>query len=151
MLAVLSLRGVFQRISGGEVGTMVQTRPRRTAVWGMVLAAVSLLDENPTPTEQQVREGLEGNLCRCTGYHNIVKAVLAAAEPDPERGLLERERLGRVHRAILNLSEQQRRCLHLRMEGLRYPEIAEVLGISASTVGEFLRRAIARLRKAIHE
>jgi aerobic carbon-monoxide dehydrogenase small subunit len=47
---------------------------------GMVLAAVSLLEENPSPTEDQVRHGLEGNLCRCTGYHNIVKAVLAAAE-----------------------------------------------------------------------
>jgi len=46
---------------------------------GMVMAAVSLLAELPHPTEQQVREGLEGNLCRCTGYHNIVKAVLAAA------------------------------------------------------------------------
>jgi len=46
---------------------------------GMVMAAVSLLEENASPTEQQVREGLEGNLCRCTGYHNIVKAVLAAA------------------------------------------------------------------------
>jgi carbon-monoxide dehydrogenase small subunit len=46
---------------------------------GMVMAAVSLLRENPSPTEQQVREGLEGNLCRCTGYHNIVRAVLAAA------------------------------------------------------------------------
>ena len=46
---------------------------------GMVMAAVSLLDEIPTPTEAQVREGLEGNLCRCTGYHNIVRAVLAAS------------------------------------------------------------------------
>ncbi|HVB43728.1 MAG TPA: (2Fe-2S)-binding protein [Streptosporangiaceae bacterium] len=46
---------------------------------GMVMAAVGLLAENPNPTEQQVREGLEGNLCRCTGYHNIVRAVLAAA------------------------------------------------------------------------
>jgi aerobic-type carbon monoxide dehydrogenase small subunit (CoxS/CutS family) len=46
---------------------------------GMVLAAVSLLQENPDPTEAEVREGLEGNLCRCTGYHNIVKSVLAAA------------------------------------------------------------------------
>jgi carbon-monoxide dehydrogenase small subunit len=46
---------------------------------GMVMAATSLLRENPSPTEQQVREGLEGNLCRCTGYHNIVAAVLAAA------------------------------------------------------------------------
>ncbi len=46
---------------------------------GMVMAAVSLLDEVPAPTERDVRLGLEGNLCRCTGYQNIVKAVLAAA------------------------------------------------------------------------
>ena len=46
---------------------------------GMVLAAVSLLAEHPDPTEAEVRNGLEGNLCRCTGYHNIVKAVLSAA------------------------------------------------------------------------
>ena len=46
---------------------------------GMVMAAISLLDENPSPTEEQVRIGLEGNLCRCTGYHNIVKSVLACA------------------------------------------------------------------------
>jgi carbon-monoxide dehydrogenase small subunit len=44
----------------------------------MVMAAVSLLDENPDPSEREVREGIEGNLCRCTGYHNIVKAILAA-------------------------------------------------------------------------
>ena len=47
---------------------------------GMVMATVSLLAENPRPTEEQVRTGLEGNLCRCTGYHNIVRAVLAAAD-----------------------------------------------------------------------
>jgi carbon-monoxide dehydrogenase small subunit len=47
---------------------------------GMVMAAVGLLKENPHPTEAEVREGLEGNLCRCTGYHNIVKSVLAAAD-----------------------------------------------------------------------
>ena len=46
---------------------------------GMVMAAVSLLEEIPDPTEADVRLGLEGNLCRCTGYHNIVQAVLAAA------------------------------------------------------------------------
>ena len=49
------------------------------------------------------------------------------------------------------LSEQQRRCLYLRLEGLRYPEIGSRLGISASAVGEFLRRAMARLRKVRHE
>jgi len=47
---------------------------------GMVMAIVSLLRENPHPTEEQVRSGLEGNLCRCTGYHNIVRAALAAAD-----------------------------------------------------------------------
>jgi len=47
---------------------------------GMVMATVSLLEEIPQPTETDVRLGLEGNLCRCTGYHNIVKAVLAAAD-----------------------------------------------------------------------
>jgi carbon-monoxide dehydrogenase small subunit len=46
---------------------------------GMIMAAKSLLDENPNPTEEQVREGLEGNLCRCTGYQNIVKSILDAA------------------------------------------------------------------------
>jgi carbon-monoxide dehydrogenase small subunit len=47
---------------------------------GMVMAAASLLKEHRDPTEAEVREGLEGNLCRCTGYHNIVKAVLAAGK-----------------------------------------------------------------------
>jgi carbon-monoxide dehydrogenase small subunit len=47
---------------------------------GMVMAAVSLLAEHSDPSEEDVRLGLEGNLCRCTGYHNIVKSVLAAAE-----------------------------------------------------------------------
>ena len=47
---------------------------------GMVMAAVSLLAENPSPTEDEVRLALEGNLCRCTGYHNIVRAILAASK-----------------------------------------------------------------------
>ena len=47
---------------------------------GMIMAAADLLKENPHPTEEQVREGLEGNLCRCTGYQNIVRAVLKAAQ-----------------------------------------------------------------------
>ena len=46
---------------------------------GMIIAAADLLRDNPHPTEQEVREGLEGNLCRCTGYQNIVRAVLRAA------------------------------------------------------------------------
>ena len=46
---------------------------------GMIMQSIDLLNDNPDPTEQEIREGLEGNLCRCTGYHNIVKAVQAAA------------------------------------------------------------------------
>jgi carbon-monoxide dehydrogenase small subunit len=46
----------------------------------MIMAAAGLLSENPDPTEEQVRHALEGNLCRCTGYHNIVRAVLDAAK-----------------------------------------------------------------------
>ncbi len=42
---------------------------------GMIMQSVALLEENPSPTEQEIRLGLEGNLCRCTGYHNIVRAV----------------------------------------------------------------------------
>ena len=83
---------------GGEVTTIEGSRPTAPSCtrWrprsatehglqcgfctpGMVMAAVGLLSENPKPTEREVREGLEGNLCRCTGYHNIVQAVLAAA------------------------------------------------------------------------
>ena len=47
---------------------------------GMIMASIDLIADNPDPDEAQVRHGLEGNLCRCTGYHNIVKAALAAAE-----------------------------------------------------------------------
>ncbi|MEO0761919.1 MAG: (2Fe-2S)-binding protein, partial [Pseudomonadota bacterium] len=49
---------------------------------GMVMAAAALLKENPKPTEAEVRHYLEGNICRCTGYHNIVKAILAASGQD---------------------------------------------------------------------
>ncbi|SLN68590.1 (2Fe-2S)-binding protein [Ruegeria meonggei] len=49
---------------------------------GMVMSAAALLKENPRPTEAEVRKYLEGNLCRCTGYHNIVKAILAASGQD---------------------------------------------------------------------
>jgi carbon-monoxide dehydrogenase small subunit len=51
---------------------------------GMIMAAADLLARNPSPTEEEVRHGLEGNLCRCTGYHNIVKAVLDAAKSGPQ-------------------------------------------------------------------
>ncbi len=50
---------------------------------GMVMAAIGILADNPDPTDREVREGLEGNLCRCTGYHNIVHAVRTAAAAGP--------------------------------------------------------------------
>ncbi|MCZ6568025.1 MAG: 2Fe-2S iron-sulfur cluster-binding protein, partial [Actinobacteria bacterium] len=62
---------------------------------GMIMAAVSLLEDNANPTEDEIRHGIEGNLCRCTGYHNIVRAVEYAgakmrgeepAPPDWEEG-----------------------------------------------------------------
>ncbi|NIH88416.1 2Fe-2S iron-sulfur cluster-binding protein [Amycolatopsis granulosa] len=52
---------------------------------GMIMASVSLLAHNPRPTRQQVRDGLEGNLCRCTGYHNIVNAVMNASGQEVQR------------------------------------------------------------------
>jgi len=73
------------------------------------------------------------------------------APGNAERELLDRERMGRLNQAVEGLSEQQKRCLFLRMEGLHYPEIASTLGISASAVGEFLRRALLRLRKVRDE
>src|SRR5204862_1956288 len=53
---------------------------------GMIMAAAGLLAENPNPTEEEVRHGLEGNLCRCTGYHNIIKAELDAANATAPNG-----------------------------------------------------------------
>ncbi len=53
---------------------------------GMVMAAVGVLADNPDPTDREIREGLEGNLCRCTGYHNIVRAVRSAADAGPAAG-----------------------------------------------------------------
>jgi RNA polymerase sigma-70 factor (ECF subfamily) len=80
-----------------------------------------------------------------------LEARLVAVSEDPERALLERERMLRFHHAVEGLSQQQQRCLFLRLEGLRYPEIGSALGISASAVGEFLRRAVSRLRKVRDE
>ena len=67
----------------------------------------------------------------------------------PEERAIEHERRVRLGHAIAALSPQQRQCLHLRTEGFRYREIAAILCISDSSVGEFLHRAIVRLRKAL--
>jgi carbon-monoxide dehydrogenase small subunit len=62
---------------------------------GMIMQSIDLLNENPHPTEAEVRVGLEGNLCRCTGYHNIVKSVLYAAEhADEQPGERQAEKAG---------------------------------------------------------
>lgn len=76
--------------------------------------------------------------------------ISSAAEATDE-ALISRQRSARVAAAMETLSPQQRHCLYLRSEGLRYREIAEVVGISASSVNEFLRRAIARLAEAANE
>jgi RNA polymerase sigma-70 factor (ECF subfamily) len=65
--------------------------------------------------------------------------------------LIEREKMQRVQVAVKELSPQQRQCLYLRAEGLRYQEIADTLGVKVSTVAEFLKRAVTRLRKAVYE
>lgn len=75
----------------------------------------------------------------------------ASQQESAESELIDRERMARFHNAVAGLSEQQRRCLFLRLEGLRYPEIGSALGISASAVGEFLRRAMVRLKKVRYE
>jgi carbon-monoxide dehydrogenase small subunit len=74
------------------IGSEAALHPLQEAFWanhglqcgfctpGMIMAAADLLERNPDPSETDVREALAGNLCRCTGYHNIVKAVLSAAE-----------------------------------------------------------------------
>ena len=80
---ITTIEGLAQ---GGELHPMQQAFMEHHGLQcgyctpGMVMAATSLLEENPSPTEDEVRVGLEGNLCRCTGYHNIVQAVLAAAQ-----------------------------------------------------------------------
>jgi carbon-monoxide dehydrogenase small subunit len=96
--AVKSCTVFAVQADGAEVTTIEglahddQLHPMQEAFWnnhglqcgyctpGMIMAAADLLARNPNPSEEEVRHGLEGNLCRCTGYHNIVKAVLEAAQ-----------------------------------------------------------------------
>jgi len=96
-MAVKSCTVLAAQADGSEVMTIEglaqngQLHPVQQGFWekhglqcgfctpGMILTAVDLLQHNPNPTEAEIRHGLEGNMCRCTGYHNIVKAILAAA------------------------------------------------------------------------
>jgi carbon-monoxide dehydrogenase small subunit len=79
---VTTIEGLAQ---GGDLHPMQQAFHENHALQcgfctpGMIMQSIDLLKENPDPSEDEVREGLEGNLCRCTGYHNIVKAVLSVA------------------------------------------------------------------------
>jgi carbon-monoxide dehydrogenase small subunit len=89
VLAVQADNAEITTIEG--MGTEDNLHPMQEAFWnnhglqcgyctpGMIMSASALLALNPNPSEQEVRQGLEGNLCRCTGYHNIVKSVLDAA------------------------------------------------------------------------
>jgi RNA polymerase sigma-70 factor (ECF subfamily) len=70
-------------------------------------------------------------------------------QPDPEHALIEQQRRMALVQAVRSLSPQQRNCLHLRARGLRYREIADAIGISTSAVGEFLRRAVTRLKEGL--
>jgi len=77
-----------------------------------------------------------------------IEAAVAPGGSDPEQQAIEAQRCRRLFEAIDALSPQQRECLHLRAAGHEYKEIAGILGLKTSTVGEFLRRGIAQLRKA---
>jgi RNA polymerase sigma-70 factor (ECF subfamily) len=93
----------------------------------------------------RARQTVEGK------FDPALETRLASPAASAERALLDREKMTRLNTAVEGLSEQQKRVLFLRMEGLRYPEIASALGISASAVGEFLRRALLRLRRVRDE
>ena len=101
--AVKSCTVLAAQCDGAEITTIEglardgELHPMQKAFWdehglqcgyctpGMIMAAADLLARNPHPSEEEVRHGLEGNLCRCTGYHNIVKAVMAAAGEEVSR------------------------------------------------------------------
>jgi RNA polymerase sigma-70 factor (ECF subfamily) len=82
---------------------------------------------------------------------SALDAAQATTENTAEDRLIEAERRQRLRDEIARLSTQQRACLELRAQGFRYREIGEIIGISTSAVGEFLRRAISRLREALDE
>lgn len=80
-----------------------------------------------------------------------MESMLRDWRPGVESDLIEREKMELIAKAWVMLSRQQKQCLHLRAEGLRYREIAETLQISISSVREFVCRAISRLQKAVYE
>jgi len=72
-------------------------------------------------------------------------------DESPEQKLIRKQTAGKLREALATLSPQEKLCLQLRAEGLRYVEIAKTVGVGTSTVGEFLSRGIRKLRKAVHE
>ena len=103
--------------------------------------------ENPRAWVYAVAHNLALNARSRT---EVSEVVFVTAET-PESLAIASERMAKLRLAIENLSPRQRSCLHLRAEGFRYREIAGILGINPSTVGEFLQRAVKQLRKAIYE
>jgi RNA polymerase sigma-70 factor, ECF subfamily len=83
------------------------------------------------------------------GNWREIEESRSAMESDPESLLIQNERLDRLKTAVLNLTPLQRECLHLRAEGLRYREIAELLAISVSTVADAVRRATVKLAREV--
>lgn len=79
------------------------------------------------------------------GYEELCR-LLPDGSPGPEQALLQREKFARLRAAMKRLSLQEKQCLHLRAEGFRYREIGEILGVSADTVNEYLRRAMRKLK-----
>ena len=108
---------------------------------GMVMAAVGLLSENPEPTEREVREGLEGNLCRCTGYHNIVRAVLAASGQDPDAG----RTMPRPSVVGAGFSTGERRMIPVGFDYVRPDSVDEALAL----LGRARRRRQAAGRRPL--
>jgi len=80
-----------------------------------------------------------------------IEQKLAGNSPSPEQNLLEVEKFRRLDEAVLLLTAQQRQLFHLRTRGFRYREIAEIVGLSTSTVAEAVQRAVERLRKVLYE
>ncbi len=108
--------------------------------------------ENPRAWLLRVGHNLAINMVSSKGFATTdLDAAEATTALNAEERLIEQEDRMRLRREIARLSTQQRACLELRAQGLRYREIAEVVGVSISAVGEFLRRAVSKLREALDE
>jgi RNA polymerase sigma-70 factor, ECF subfamily len=113
--------------------------------------------ENPKAWLFTVANNLAIDIVRSDGNavdldeHNWreIEESRSALQSDPESLLIQKERLDRLQMAVVNLTPLQRECLHLRAEGLRYREIADLLGISVSTVADAVRRATVKLAREV--